>query len=110
MRSIDFLLTFRGIDVPTTKMIGKDACGLTFRRFVDGREQDSDQIVFAYEEGIVWKTTLVDVQPGNTASRCSAMISIVHKTSRLTRASYLTVCCASNSIAKTVGGNYFRSP
>ena len=64
MQSIDFLLTFRGIDVPTTKMMGKDACGLTFRPIVDGREQDSDHLIFAYQKGIVWETTLVDVEPG----------------------------------------------
>ena len=61
---IDLILTFRGIDVPTMKMLGKDACGLTLRRIIDGREQDSGPLLFAYQEGIIWKSVLPDAEQG----------------------------------------------
>ncbi len=63
-KPVDLILTFRGIDVPTTEMFGKDACSLTFAQIVDGREQRPGPLLLAYQEGIIWRTCLPDVETG----------------------------------------------
>ncbi|MGD0899384.1 MAG: hypothetical protein ABR915_16220 [Thermoguttaceae bacterium] len=64
MQRIDLILTFRGMDVPTVKVTGHDACCLTLREIVDGRKQRSGPLLFAYQEGIIWRTFLTDVKAG----------------------------------------------
>ncbi len=61
---IDLILTFRGIDVPTAKIVGRDACILTLRKIVDGREQRSDKHHFAYQNDIIWKMQLNNAKRG----------------------------------------------
>ncbi len=64
MQTIDVFLTFGGIDAPTVKMTGNDACALTLRPLVNGREEGEGSTLFAYPDDIFWKAVLVNVEPG----------------------------------------------
>lgn len=64
MKTIDLIVTFDGIEVATAPVLGKTACGLTVGRLIDGREQESNYVLFAYQDDNVWKTTFFNAQPG----------------------------------------------
>lgn len=55
MNRVDLTISFPDINVRTSELCGKQACGITVARIVDGRPQRSDQLIFAYRAGIPGK-------------------------------------------------------
>lgn len=83
MKPLDLILTFHGIKVPTAPVFGKAACCMTVGRLIEGREQKSNRVLFAYQEGDVWKATFFDEEPGqfrltlvSNTLRCSRDVTI----------------------------------
>lgn len=64
MKPIELVLTFRGINVPTALITSKPACGITVGQLIDGREQKSNFLLFAYQNGDVWKTDFLHKELG----------------------------------------------
>jgi hypothetical protein len=76
MKTVDVIMTFRGIDLPAVEMMGSETCVLTFAQVANGRARKPGSTLFAYEEGIVWRTFLHDVEPG--AYRLTLVSNDVH--------------------------------
>ncbi|MCG8586309.1 MAG: hypothetical protein MI757_16500 [Pirellulales bacterium] len=60
--NVDLVISLRDIDVQTASVMGKDACA--FEWCGADSKRDPDTILFAYEKGTTWETTLVDPAPG----------------------------------------------
>ncbi len=84
---LDIYVAFREMHPPAVEVTGKLACALAVHRLVDECEQESDQILFAYEDGIVWKATFAEPSHANyrihlvsNELRCSADITVNDET------------------------------
>ena len=71
MNRIRLIITFRGINVPTSELCGKQACGITVARIVDGRPQRCEQVAFAYQSGIIWEASV------NVAERGQLRLEVI---------------------------------
>ena len=64
MNRVDLTISFPDINVRTSELCGKQACGITVARIVDGRPQRSDQLIFAYQRGNTWKASIFPAECG----------------------------------------------
>lgn len=65
MSNLKISISFRGMTPPTAKLTGHDACAITFNPLINGHEEKSDRVIFAYEDGIVWTTMLIGASKGD---------------------------------------------